>query len=265
MTADLRRSGREPDTSSRTCTTARSPSRWTRRVASCWASPPTSARRRSWWRTTAAPRCRPRTTAPRRSRAVRSPTPSSSGSIAPKVVASARCRAPLGRWEITRSRPTASGSPWANDCPRAKRSSGPGSRDRTGRPAGGHRAPCEHRVVARRQDAGHHQKLAGGMDRSSLGPANGGGRAAPIDSSSRDVREPLDVVARRQARLLQPAESGAELGRDVRRGGRFEPPQRVVSTAANENGGVLSPDSRWMLYLSDEPGRTAAHAFLSVR
>ncbi|MBK7368267.1 MAG: serine/threonine-protein kinase [Candidatus Eisenbacteria bacterium] len=36
-------------------------------------------------------------------------------------------------------------------------------------------------------------------------------------------------------------------------------PQSLVSTAANENGAVLSPDSRWMLYVSDESGRNAVY------
>jgi eukaryotic-like serine/threonine-protein kinase len=36
-------------------------------------------------------------------------------------------------------------------------------------------------------------------------------------------------------------------------------PERLVSTPANENGAVLSPDSRWMLYVSDESGRNEVY------
>lgn len=36
-------------------------------------------------------------------------------------------------------------------------------------------------------------------------------------------------------------------------------PARVVSTPANEQGAVISPDGRWMLSTSDESGRNEIH------
>ncbi|MBI5169118.1 MAG: protein kinase [Candidatus Eisenbacteria bacterium] len=103
-----------------------------------------------------------------------------------------------------------------------------------------------------------YQKLAEGMGQIFLGPANGGEERRLVPPPA--MFENLWTWSP-DGKLVFFSQPTPGKNWDVWSApvDGSSPPQRVVSTVANENGAALSPDSRWMLYTSDESGRTAAY------
>jgi Tol biopolymer transport system component len=91
-------------------------------------------------------------------------------------------------------------------------------------------------------------------------PLEGGGAETPLVVSAAAFKEPYQWTP--DGRHVVFTQSDPQTGFDVWRVAvdGDQKPESLVRTAANESGGWVSPDGRWLAYASDESGRDELYA-----